>query len=313
MLSQRRSVRLPVRTLVCNLDHWNEATVLNVGEGGMAVEVIAPVDTSRPFQVILDWAEVSGSIEASGEIAWRDRRRLGVRFSPLGERSHARLIEWLYQDMAARFARRENPTATPHPHGLTLPAPQWERAAGARSNGGHGDAAAGKNGNGPVRLTGLLAAESNIPAGELELPAALTLIAKRAQGITQASGTAIALGTPASAICVAKSGTLAPGLGTIIEGGQGLSGECLRTGAVVRCDDVESDPRVDRENCRRIGIRSALLVPFHDAQAAVMGMLGVFSDRTSAFDDYDLATLGRMTSVIKAASQLSSASAAAAR
>ncbi len=100
--SQRHSVRLPVRTLVCNLDHWNEATILNVSEGGMALQAMAPVNMSRPVQVILDWAESSGSIEASGEVAWNDHGRAGVRFSSIGETSHDRLIEWLYQDVAAR-------------------------------------------------------------------------------------------------------------------------------------------------------------------------------------------------------------------
>jgi len=107
-LSQRRFVRLPVRTLVCNLDHWNEATILNVSEGGMALQAMAPVNMSRPVRVILDWAESSGSIEASGKVAWNDHGRAGVRFSSIGETSRDRLIEWLFQDVAARCVKREN-------------------------------------------------------------------------------------------------------------------------------------------------------------------------------------------------------------
>jgi len=310
-LSQRQSVRLPVRTLVCNLDHWNEATILNVSEGGMALQAMAPVNMSRPVQVILDWAESSGSIEAGGEVAWNDDGRAGVRFSSIGETSRDRLIEWLFQDVAARCVRRENPIAVQRPHGLTLPAPGLGRAADTPSSNGNGFAAAGQDGLGKLRLTALLTAEHQLATRGLELPALLDLLAKRARCITQASGAAIALGTSQLAVCMAKSGASAPDLGITIAAGRGLSGECLRSGVIVRCNDVDSDRRVDPENCRHLGIRSALLLPLFNAEAAVTGVLGVFSERPSAFDDYDLATLQRMTEVIMAASRLSASAPAA--
>lgn len=311
--SQRHSVRLPVRTLVCHLDHWNEATILNVSEGGMALQAMAPVNMNRPVQVILDWAESSGSIVASGEVAWNDHGRAGVRFSNIGETSHDRLIEWLYQDVAARCVRRENPIPIQRPHGLTLPAPGLGRAANTPSSNGNGFAAAGQNGLDKLRLTALLTAEHQLAARGLELPALMDLLAKRARCITHASGAAIALGTSQSAVCIAKSGTSAPDLGIRIAAGRGLSGECLRSGAIMHCNDVELDRRVDPENCRHLGIRSALLLPLFNAEAAVTGVLGVFSERPSAFDDYDLVTLQRMTDVIMAASRLSAPAPAAIR
>ena len=73
--------------------------------------------------------------------------------------------------------------------------------------------------------------------------------------------------------------------------------------------DVHSDP----VNRRRLGIRSALLLPLFNAEAVVTGVLGVFSERPSAFDDYDLATLQRMTDVIMAARRLSAPATAAIR
>ncbi|MGO9209394.1 MAG: GAF domain-containing protein [Terriglobales bacterium] len=311
--SQRHSVRLPVRTLVCNLDHWNEATILNVSEGGMALQAMAPVNMSRPVQVILDCAESSGSIVASGEVAWNHHGRAGVRFSKIGETSRDRLIEWLYQDVAARCVRRENPFAVQRPHGLTLPVPGLGHAADMPSFNGNGLAAAGPDGPGKLRLTALLTAEHQLAARGLELPALLDLLAKRARCITHASGAAIALGTSRSAVCMAKSGTSAPDLGITIASGRSLSGECLRSGAIMRCNDVDSDRRVDPENCRRLGIRSALLLPLFNAPAAVTGVLGVFSERPSAFDDYDVVTLQRMTDVIMAASRLSASAPAALR
>jgi len=310
--SQRHSVRLPVRTLVCNLDYWNEATILNVSEGGMALQAMAPVNMSRPVQVVLDWAESSGSIEASGAIAWNAHGRAGVCFSNMGEASRGRLIEWLYQDVATRCVRPENPTAVQRPHGLTLPAPNLCCAANTASSN-NGFAAAGQNGPDKLQLTALLAAEHQLATRGLELPALLDLLAKRARCITRASGAAIALGTSQSAVCMAKSGESAPDLGSTIAAGRGLAGECLRSGAIVCCNDVGSDRRVDPENCRQLGIRAVLLLPLFNAEAAATGVLGVFSERPSAFDDYDLATLQRMTDVIMAASRLSALAPAAIR
>ncbi len=278
----------------------------------MALQAMAPANMNRPVQVILDWAESSGSIEASGQVAWNDHGRAGVCFSNIGETSRARLIEWLYQDVAARCARRENPTVQ-RPHGLTLPAPGLGQAAQTPSSNGKSLAAAGQNGPDKLLLTALLTAEHQLATHGLELPALLDLLAKRARCITHASGAAIALGTSQSAVCMAKSGASAPDLGIAIPAGRGLSGECLRSGTIVRCNDVDSDRRVDPENCRRLGIRSALLLPLFNAEAAVSGVLGVFSERPSAFDDYDLATLQRMTNVIMAARRLSASAAAAIR
>lgn len=301
--SQRRSVRLPVRTLVCNLDHWNEATVLNVSEGGLALEAMGPVNLNRPVRVVLDWAEVSGSIEAGGEVVWNERGRTGLRFNSLADSSHARLVEWLFQEVAARFVRRQPAMPDRRPHGLTLPVPARRRATEMPTRPAKEAAHPGSPSSPTLQLTALLTSEPQIGAGELELPPLLDLMAKRAQCITHAAGAAIALGARHSAVCMARSGDSAPDLGVAIGAGHGLAGQCLANGAIVRSDDVEQDPRADHESSRLMGIRSALILPLHNQQAAIIGLLGVFSGRTSAFDDYDLATLQRMTDVITSLAQ----------
>jgi GAF domain-containing protein/PilZ domain-containing protein len=296
--SHRRSVRLPVRTLVCNLDHWNEATVLNVSEGGLALQAIAPVNMNRPVRVVLDWAEVSGSIEAGGVVAWNERGRTGLRFTSLGDSSRARLVEWLFQEIAARFVRRQPAMADRGPHGLTLPVPDARRPAEAPARAAKAPISPAPQESSILHLTALLTSEPQIGAGELELPALLDLMAKRAHCITHASGAAIALGTRHLAVCMARSGASAPDLGVTISAGRGLAGECLGSGAIVRSDDVEQDGRAGPESSRPADIRSTLLLPLFNHQTTVMGLLGVFSERPSAFDDYDQATLQRMTDVI---------------
>jgi TonB family protein len=63
----------------------------------------------------------------------------------------------------------------------------------------------------------------------------------------------------------------------------GLSGECLRTGNSMRCDDTERDYRVDPEVCRALGLRSIAAVPIR-GRHGVVGILEVFSTRIYAFD-----------------------------
>jgi diguanylate cyclase (GGDEF)-like protein len=63
-----------------------------------------------------------------------------------------------------------------------------------------------------------------------------------------------------------------------------LSGLAVQTREIQRCDDSETDPRVNREACRRVHARSMLIVPllFHDE---VIGVLKAASDQPAAFGE----------------------------
>src|SRR5579863_9440102 len=96
-----------------------------------------------------------------------------------------------------------------------------------------------------------------------DLDAALQLLAERAHYITAASGAAIALrrGEHNDMLCRASAGSNAPDLGALLSMDYGLSGESVRTRQVLRCDDAERDPRVNREVCRQLGIASVVVMP----------------------------------------------------
>jgi putative methionine-R-sulfoxide reductase with GAF domain len=69
-----------------------------------------------------------------------------------------------------------------------------------------------------------------------------------------------------------------------INPGSGLSGECLRTGKTIYCEDTQGDPRVNSDASRSLKLRSSLMVPiFHERKIA--GMLSVFSPRRDAFKE----------------------------
>ena len=83
---------------------------------------------------------------------------------------------------------------------------------------------------------------------ESDLDAILQLLAERAEYITNATGAAIALRDGQEMVCRASAGSSAPVLGARLQANSGLSGESIRTGQTLRCDDAENDARVNRES-----------------------------------------------------------------
>src|SRR5262249_23617416 len=114
-----------------------------------------------------------------------------------------------------------------------------------------------------VRFPGEDGGQSLAEMAERDLDAALHLLADRPQYITGASGAAIALRRRGHTdmMCRASAGSNAPELGTLLSAEFGLSGESVRTRQVLRCDDAERDPRVNREGCRQLGIASVVVLP----------------------------------------------------
>jgi hypothetical protein len=141
-----------------------------------------------------------------------------------------------------------------------------------------------------------------------DLNAALQLLAQRAEYITQAGGAAIALRREGrnEMICRARAGSTAPELGALFSTEVGLSGESVRTKKSLRCSDAERDARVNREICRELGIASVMVMPVvHDDQ--VVGVFELFSGKTNAFGDRDLATLERLSDMVATAVNLTQA------
>jgi EAL domain-containing protein (putative c-di-GMP-specific phosphodiesterase class I) len=93
---------------------------------------------------------------------------------------------------------------------------------------------------------------------------------------------------------VCTSGTLAPHVGLVLAAATSLSGHSIRTAQVQRSDDTEVDPRVDRDACRRAGIRSMLCLPL-SLSAGGGAVLKVSSSLPHAFSEADAAALAHVT------------------
>jgi N-acetylmuramoyl-L-alanine amidase len=128
----------------------------------------------------------------------------------------------------------------------------------------------------------------------------LHLVAERALAITGADGIAIALAEGDAIVCRASAGTIAPDAGARLDPKSGFSGACLRTARIIRCDDVENDPRVNVQACRRLGTRSMVAVPLA-GQRSVIGLLEAFSSAAYGFNDSDVRSLSLLAELILAA------------
>ncbi len=139
-----------------------------------------------------------------------------------------------------------------------------------------------------------------IAGGRQEKEAILGTIAVAAHALTGAAGAAIAMPQEGSVVCVGRSGEIAPELGDQLNVNSGISGECLRTGTSLRCDDAARDFHVDAEVCRQLGIQSIAVVPLRGRYGRV-GVLEAFSSQSYAFNDDHMALLGRLAGLAEAA------------
>jgi TonB family protein len=132
-------------------------------------------------------------------------------------------------------------------------------------------------------------------AASLDLAFDLVLheIVEQARAVSAATGAAIALMRDGNMVCRATSGENAPDLGVSVGAASGLTGSCLKVGAIQHCRDTESDVRVDPETCRRLGVRSMLLIPLVDA-GATFGVLQLFSSLPNAFGEQGMSPLLRL-------------------
>jgi hypothetical protein len=134
-----------------------------------------------------------------------------------------------------------------------------------------------------------------------ELDAALQLLVERAQYITGATGAALALANGEDMVCRASAGSSGPAVGAHLQVRSGLSGESISRKQLLRCDNAETDPRVNLETCRQLGIASIVVMPLLTRDGDVRGLFELFSDHAYAFEERDLIALERMAELTRTA------------
>lgn len=150
------------------------------------------------------------------------------------------------------------------------------------------------------RLLEVIRTQSDVARLGPDLSAVMTLVSQRAQQLTRAMGAVVELAEGDDMVYRAAAGAMQSYLGLHLSRATSLSGLCVREGTLLRCDDSELDARVDRDACRKVGLRSMVVVPLRH-EDTVVGVLKVMSERVNAFDNEDLHILGLMSELIAAA------------
>jgi len=251
--------------------------VLDISESGISLQCSLPFQIDQIIQLCLDFAEAPEPISASARVVWLESGRVGLALAGLAHSATRQLKQWLLLNAlsAADLAQADSSPDIP---AFVLPQNYTDLLAAAAA----------------------VQRESEALGPDLE--SALFLLASRSRSLFRATGAAIALEAkePGVMICRASSGSTAPPVGMALEVGSGFSGECVRSGKLLRCDDTEVDPRADRQTCRALGIRSMLAAPVRIGEKTV-GLLEVFSQRAHAFTESDSAVLYRLTEAILSA------------
>jgi len=280
--------------------------ILDISEAGMSIQTSSPLPAEPDLNLCLDLSETKTRICTRGQVVWSDTSgRAGIRFAQLPRQSLDQLNEWLFVNVLTAFdhagatspaADRWNNASNNLLASHSMAQDEVKSGAAAISSNGRRRAALGA---GPGERASEREREEEVESNGFDREITLQLTAERALALTRATGAAIALaqGSDSEMVCLASAGSDAPPFGTRLHVGSGFSGECVRTGRSLRCDDSETDDRVDREGCKALGIRSMIAVPIRPGNK-VAGLLEVFSPQPYAFNANDISALQQLTGSI---------------
>ncbi|MDX1756030.1 MAG: sensor domain-containing diguanylate cyclase [Marinobacter sp.] len=149
-------------------------------------------------------------------------------------------------------------------------------------------------------LLDIIAIQTDIVRQGADLGQVMSLVVERTLALVGADGAVIELLEGDEMVYRAVSGKAQPFLGLRLEVATSMSGLSIRTGETLHCRDSEQDPRVNLEACRRVGLRSMIIVPLrhHDT---VVGALKVLSAEPDHFSESDVATLELLSDLVAAA------------
>src|SRR5579862_4272353 len=292
-------------------DATDLSEILDISEEGMSVQTSSRLEIERSLNVSLDLSETGTSIRTTGQVVWSESSgRAGIRFARLSRESLHQLKEWLFVNILTAFdhagavSTDENEWKSASkrlPPSHTMPKDEFISGTSLISGNGNDSAEPYAFTNtGPARERAT-ERESEVEPKRSDRESTLQSMAERALTLTRATGAAIALsqGNDNEMTCLASAGDDSPPVGCRLQVGSGFSGECVRSGRSLRYDNSETDDRVDRNNCRSLGIRSLVAVPIRQGNK-VVGLLEVFSPQPYAFNADDIGALQQLTGSIVA-------------
>jgi putative methionine-R-sulfoxide reductase with GAF domain len=148
-----------------------------------------------------------------------------------------------------------------------------------------------------LTLAEIVEAQRQIQTRHLELDKAMEVVAERVAKITGASGAAIGILEGRTVRYRAGAGAPALPLGTEAPLETAVCSASLRTGQVIRCEDVNLEFLFDPELCRHRGIVSLVAVPIY-REGDIIGALELYFDKTHGFAEQDIHTCQLMAGLV---------------
>ena len=99
-LARRFPRRMVHKLSMVTIDGARDAAILmQLGEGGVGIQALEPLEVSRSLQLQFEIPGTLFSVATRGEIAWADPSgRVGIRFMELAADARARIREWVFSD-----------------------------------------------------------------------------------------------------------------------------------------------------------------------------------------------------------------------
>lgn len=158
----------------------------------------------------------------------------------------------------------------------------------------------GQNSISNERLLEIINLQTEVVQQGLDLSSIMDLVTQRTQDISNAEGASIELIENTELVYSAASGIAEKFLGLRLEIENSLSGECIRERVPLFSNDIEIDDRVNKDACRKIGLRSMIVMPLI-FKNDVVGVLKVLSVAADHFNEENIKILELMSGVIAGA------------
>lgn len=143
----------------------------------------------------------------------------------------------------------------------------------------------------------LVETQNAIATTELGSDAVMASVVDEARRLTGADGSVVELPEGKELVYRAVSGRAAPNVAVGLTVESVLSELALRNHETFVCRDTETDDRVDRDACRRVGAKSLVVVPLLHAGRA-MGVLKVYSGSPDFFTDEHIQVISLLAGMI---------------
>lgn len=149
------------------------------------------------------------------------------------------------------------------------------------------------------RLLSIIRLQTEIAKLGLDLFSVMATAASGVQNLTNADAAAVETAEGDEMVYRACSGAAGSLLGLRLKIQGSLSGLCVTKGVALRCDDSETDSRVDIAACRKVGVGSMIVTPLLHGKE-VIGVLKVWCRKPNSFDDSDMEIVGLVSELIAA-------------